>query len=109
MARFPRLGFCAPLLLLAACGSGDEAVLVEACEKDGGTTEYCECRSDVLMDALDKDDRTLLVKLTRLRLDEGLADDKALARLFQDRSPTELMTFQFAVMAPLVKAEEKCR
>jgi hypothetical protein len=109
MPRLLKFGLPLLTLLLAACGSGDEAILVEACEKDGGTREYCECRADILTAELDDEELGLLVDLTRLQYDEDLTVAEARKKLFEERSPTQLMTFQFAVMGPLLKADQKCR
>ena len=110
MRRAARFGFALLPFLLAACGSSDDSgVLVEACVKDGGDKTYCACRGEFLAAELDDEDRALLVRMTRMQMDENINADEARERLFKDEGATRLMAFQFAVMAPLMKAEEKCR
>ncbi|MGE0667549.1 MAG: hypothetical protein AB7O49_13410 [Sphingomonadales bacterium] len=109
MPRASRFGLALFPLLLAACGSGDDAVLVEACVKEGGDNAYCACRADSLAADTSDEDRALLVKMTRMQMDENIGAEEAQERLFREEGPARLMAFQFALMAPLMKAEEKCR
>ncbi len=108
MLRSLRLGLCLAPLLLAACGGGEETTLAETCTADGGDKAYCECRAKSLAADMSDEDLALLVKMTRLQKDESISTEEAQERLFKDAGPARLMAFQFAVMAPLMKAEEKC-
>jgi hypothetical protein len=109
MPRAARLGLWLFPVLLAACGSGDDGVLVEACVKEGGDKTYCSCRAESLIADTSDSDRELLVKMTRMQMDQNIGPEEAQERLFKEEGPTRLMAFQFALMAPLMKAEEKCR
>lgn len=109
MPRAARFGLCLLPLMLAACGSGDDGVLTEACVKDGGDKAYCSCRAESLVADIGDQDRTLLVKMTRMQMDQKIGAEEAQERLFKQEGAARLMAFQFAMMAPLMKAEEKCR
>jgi hypothetical protein len=109
MLRATRVGLCLAPFMLAAYGSGDEAVLVEACVKEGGGKAYCECRSEAVSESISDEDRKLLVKMTRLQLDQNISAEQVQEQLFKEEGPARLMTFQFGLMGPLMKAEEKCR
>jgi hypothetical protein len=108
MLRTMRLGLCLTPFLLAACGNADEAVLVESCVKEGGNKAYCQCRAESLAKDLNDEDRKLLVKMTRMQIDEKITADQVQEKLFKEEGPTRLMTFQFSLMGPLMKAEQKC-
>lgn len=109
MPRATRFGLALLPVLLAACGSGDDGVLVDACVKQGGDKTYCSCRADSLVADTSDSDRALLVKMTRMQMDENIGAEEAQEKLFKEEGPARLMAFQFALMAPLMKAEEKCR
>ncbi len=109
MPRTARFGLALLPVLLAACGSADDGVLVEACVKDGGDKAYCSCRAESLAADTSDEDRAMLVKMTKLRMEQNIGAEEAQERLFKDETPARLMAFQFAMMAPLMKAEEKCR
>ena len=47
--------------------------------------------------------------MTRMQMDENIGAEEAQEKLFKEEGPARLMAFQFALMAPLMKAEEKCR
>ncbi len=107
--RAARFGLWLIPVLLSACGSGDDAVLVEACVKEGGDKAYCTCRAESLAASTSKEDHALLVKMTRLQMNESIGADEAQERLFKEEGPARLLAFQFAMLAPLMTAEEKCR
>ncbi|MEN3977121.1 hypothetical protein [Emcibacter sp. SYSU 3D8] len=109
MPRATRIGLHLLTVLLAACGSADDGVLVDACVREGGDKAYCSCRADSLVADTSDSDRKLLIKMTRLQMDENISAEEAQEKLFKEEGPARLMAFQFAMMAPLMKAEEKCR
>lgn len=109
MPRAIHFGLTLLPVLLAACGSGHDGVLVEACVKEGGDRTYCSCRADSLVADTSDSDRELLIKMTWMQMNENIGAEEAREKLFEEEGPARLMAFQFALMAPLMKAEEKCR
>lgn len=109
MPRAIRFGLTLLPVLLAACGSGDDGVLVDACVEEGGGKTYCSCRAESLVADTSDSDRELLIKMTRMQMNENIGAEEAQEKLFKEEGPARLMAFQFAMMAPLMKAEEKCR
>jgi hypothetical protein len=110
MPRLLTPGLCLAPLLLAACG-GDEGrkAVVEACLKDGADRGYCECQADTLAAELSEEDMALMARISRLRTEEDVTAEEAQEAVLRDGGPARLMAFQFALMAPLMKAEQQCR